>query len=203
MSGSVSELRLTPDKERSNMKFIKNIVGFAIGFILVSSLFYLIRGGGGKLEEFKPYRSDEGRFSILLPGEPERMVQKVDTPFGALELIMYQAGSKKIGFMVGYADYPQKMFESADIEKMLDDARDGAVQNIQGKLIDEKVLDFHGNPGRELEIKVPNKATIKSRIILIGTRLYQVMVVSESKSALRKNCPKFFESFKVDGLSDD
>ena len=184
------------------MKFIKNIIGFAIGFIIVSSIFYLVRGEG-KPEEFKAYRSDEGRFSILLPGTPERTVQKVNTPVGILEFIMYQTGSDRIGFIAGYVDYPPKMFEDADIESMLNGARDGAVQNVVGELKDEKVLDFHGNPGRELEINVPNKAIIKSRIILIGTRLYQTMAVSKSKNALRTNCPKFFDSFKVDGLSDD
>jgi hypothetical protein len=97
-------------------------------------------------------------------------------------------------------DYPKEMFENADIKKMLDGARDGAVRNVNGILEDEKVLDFHGNPGREAEIKIPEKATVKVRIILIGNRLYQVMVVSESKTELDKNCPEFFDSFKVDGI---
>lgn len=183
------------------MKFIKNIIAVVIGVIVVSSIFYFIRGGGGKPEEFKPYRSDEGRFSISLPGKPERMVQKVDTPQGVLEFVMYQAGSNEIGFIAGYVDYPPKMFEDVDIEKMLDVARDGAIQNVKGKLKKEKVLDFHGNPGRELEIKVPNKAILKSRIILIDCRLYQVTAISESKRTLNINCPKYFDSFKVDGLN--
>ncbi len=181
------------------MKFLKNIVGFAIGFVVVSSIFYFIRGGD-KLKGFEPYHSEEGRFSVLLPDEPERKLQKVDTPIGTLYFIMYSAGSEQIDFLVGYVDYPPTMFENADIEKMLDGARDGAVRNVNGILENEKVLDFHGNPGRELEIKVPEEATIKTRIILIGTRLYQVMAVGESKRVLNKNCPQFFGSFKVDGI---
>lgn len=181
------------------MKFIKNIIGFAIGLAVVSGLFYYIRGGD-KLTEFKPYHSDEGKFSVLFPGEPEKELQQVNTSIGPLEFIMYQAGSEKIGFIVGYVDYPKQMFENVVLEKMLDGARDGAVQNVNGTLKYEKVLDLHGNPGRELEINVPNKATVKVRIILIGNRLYQVMAVSESKKALKKNCPKFFDSFKVDGI---
>lgn len=184
------------------MKLIKNIIGFAIGLVIIASIFYLMRGDGGKLEEFKPYRSDEGSFSILLPGKPNRTVQKIETSVSPLEFVMYQAGSDEIGFIAGYVDYPDMMFENVDIEKMLDGARDGAVQNVKGKLLNEKVLDFHGNPGRELEIEVPNKATLKSRIILIDCRLYQIMAVSDSKSTLNANCPKFFDSFKVDGLDE-
>ncbi len=184
------------------MKFIKNIVGFLIGFIVISGIFYFIRGGGGgKLEGFEPYHSAEGRFSILFPGKPERKLQKENTQIGKLEFVIYQAGSKEIGFIVGYVDYPQKMFENVDIEKMLDGARDGAVRNVNGELESEKALDFHGHPAREFEIKVPEEATVKSRIILIGNRLYQVMAVSESKSVLKKNCPKFFASFEVDGIN--
>jgi len=182
------------------MKFVKNLIGFLTGVIVISSLFYLSRGG--KLEDFKPYRSVEGRFSILLPGKPERELQQVDTSTGALEFIIYQAGSEKIGFVVGYVDYPQKMFENVDIKQMLDAARDGVVQKVNGKLEYEKALDFHGNTGIEIEIKVPKKATIKARVILIGNRLYNLMAVSESKRTLNKNCPKFFDSFKVDGMNE-
>ena len=183
------------------MKFIKNIIGFAIGFVIISGIFYYMRGGG-KLEGFEPFHSDEGRFSILFPGEPERKLQQEKTPIGTVEFVMYQAGSKEIGFMVGYVDHPQSMFEgpNVDIEEMLDGARDSAVQNVKGILENEKVLDFHGNPGREIEIKVPKKATIRVRVVLIGNRLYQVMAVSESKSALKEKAPKFFDSFEVDGI---
>ncbi len=181
------------------MKFIKNIIAVAIGLVVVLGLYYF-SGSGVKLEEFKPYRSDEGRFSILLPDEPEREIQKVDAPIGTLEFIIYQAGSERMGCVVGYVDYPQKMFENVDIKKMLDGARNGVVEKVNGKLKYEKVLDFHGNTAREFEIKVPEKATIKARVILIGNRLYHLMAVSASKKVLDKNCPKYFDSFKVDGL---
>jgi len=180
------------------MKFIKNIIGFLIGFAVVSGIFYLI-GGGDKLKGFEPYHSEEGRFSGLFPGQPERELKEMNTPIGTLDFIMYSAGSKKIGFIVGYVDYPQETFKNADIEKMLDGARDGAAQNVNGILENERVLDFHGNPGREIEIKVPKKATIKARVILIGNRLYQVMAVSESNSILEEKSPDFFDSFEVDG----
>jgi len=97
-------------------------------------------------------------------------------------------------------DYPPEMFENADIEKMLDGARDDAVRNVGGILKNEKAFDFYGNAGRELEIKVQKKATLKVRIILIGNRLYQMMAVSESKRALKKMTPEFFDSFKVDDV---
>ena len=181
------------------MESIKKVIGFVIGFAVISVIIYFVRGGD-KLKEFEPYHSKEGRFSVLFPGEPERKLQQVDTPAETLEFVMYSAGSKKTGFIVAYVDYSQEMMKNADIKKMLDGARDGAVRNINGRLEKEKVLDFHGKPGRELEIMAPKKAIIKARLILIGNRLYQMMAISQSNRILEEKTPEFFDSFKVDGV---
>ncbi len=181
------------------MKSMKYIIGFAIVFIAGSWIIYFM-SGGDELEGFKRYNSKPGRFSVLFPGQPRKESKKMDTAAGKLEFIMYRAGLKEIGFVVGYVDYPKEMFKKADIKKMLDSARDGAVKSVKGTLEDEKVLDFHGNPGREVEIKVPKKAITKARVFIIGNRLYQVMAVSESKKILDEKGPKFFDSFKVKGV---
>ncbi len=178
------------------MKSIKYIIGFAIVFIAASWVIYFM-SGGDELEEFKAYNSKPGRFRVLFPGPPRKVSKKIDTAAGELEFIMYRAGSKEIGFVVGYVDYPKEMFENTNINKMLDGARDGAVKSVKGTLEDDKAFDFHGNLGREFKIKVSKKAITRARVIIIGNRLYQVMTVSESKKVLDEKSPKFFDSFKV------
>jgi len=181
------------------MEYVKKIIGFVIGFAVISGIFYFVRGGD-KLKEFRPYHSEEGRFSVLFPGEPESKTEQVETPAGTLEFVMHSAGSKKTGFVVAYVDYSHEVMKNADAKKMLDGARDGAVRNVNGRLEKEKVLDFHGKPGRELEIIVPKKAIIKARLILIGNRLYQMMAISQSSGILEEKTPEFFDSFRVDGI---
>lgn len=174
-------------------KVIGYVVGFAVAYFLVSFLF-----SRDKLKPFAMFRCDEGSFSVLFPGEPERGVQSLNTQAGKINLVMYNAGSKKSGFVVGYADYPEKIVRESDPNKMLDGARDGAVGNVGGELIDEMVLDSYGYPARELEINVPRKATVRARLVLVGNRLYQIMVVSKSKAVLEDKGTEFFDSFKID-----
>lgn len=181
------------------MEYVKKIIGFVIGFAVVSGIFYFVRGGD-KLKEFEPYHSEEGRFSVSFPGEPESKTEQVETPVGTLEFVMYSAGSRKTGFIVAYVDYSQEVMKDADAKKMLDGARDGAVRNVNGRLGTEKELDFYGKPGKEFEILAPKNAIIKARLILIGNRLYQMMAISQSRDILEEKTPMFFDSFRVDGV---
>jgi hypothetical protein len=181
------------------MGSLKKLIGYAIGFLLVSGVIYLIKGGD-KLKEFEEYYSADGRFSVLFPGEPEESLQSVRTAVGQINLVMLTAGSKTSAFVVGYADYPRNVVESSDPEEMLDGARDGAVGNVGGRLTDETTLDFHGHPAREIRVEVAKKTSIRARVILIENRLYQVMVVSKSARILDGKGSEFFDSFTVDGV---
>ena len=181
------------------MEFLKKLLGFVVGFAVVSGGIYLVRGGD-RLKKFEPYHSDQGQFSVLFPGKPTKKLQSVSTPVGEIDLWMFSAGSKKSGFAVGYGDYPQKIINESDPAKLLDGTRDGAVSNVLGSLVNETELDFHGYPARELEIEVPQKATVRARLILIDNRLYQVMVVSQSARILDRKGSEFLDSFRVDGI---
>lgn len=174
-------------------KIIGYVVGFAVAYFLVTFLF-----GRDKLEPFSLFRCDEGSFSVFLPGEPKRSIQSIDTPAGRIDLVMYNAGSKKSGFVVGYADYPEEAVKDSVPKKMLDGARDGAVANVGGELIDEMELDSYGYPARELLINVPRKAKIRARLVLVDNRLYQAMVISKSSAVLEDKGTEFFDSFKID-----
>ncbi|MHC4621910.1 MAG: hypothetical protein ACYTEQ_29580, partial [Planctomycetota bacterium] len=161
------------------MESLKKVIGFVIGFAVVSLAIHFIRGGD-KLKAFEPFRSHEGRFSVMFPGKPKKTLQSVNTPAGEIAVVTFFAGSKESGFAVGYSDYPQQAIDASDPVQMLDGARDGAVTNAGGELEDENVIDFHGRPAREIQIRVPDKINIRARLILIDNRLYQVMVLSPS-----------------------
>ncbi len=180
------------------MGLLKKSIGFVIGFAVVYGAIHLI-GGDDELKEFESYHSDEGRFSALFPGKPTKIMQSMDTPAGKVELVMYQGGAEETGFIVGYCDYPQEVIDKPNLQKILDGARDGAIRNIQGELIEETKLEFHGYIGREIKIKAPQDLIIKARMILIDNRLYQVMVVSPSADIIEEKGAEFLESFSVDG----
>lgn len=174
----------------------KKVIGYVVGFLIASGVIYVIRGGD-KLKPFELYRSEEGRFSVLFPGEPKKNIKLLNTIAGKIDLVMYTAGSKKSGFVVGYADYPEEAVKDPEPQKMLDGARDGALSNVRGELVDETVLDFQGYPARELEIDVPRRGTVRARLIIVGNRLYQMMVISPSDNILYEKGTEFFDSFEI------
>ena len=182
------------------MERFKGIIGFAIGFVVVYAGIHYFRGLGDKLPQFKQFRCDDGRFSVLLPGKPERQNQSLDTPLGKIDLVTYMAGSRKAGCAVAYADYPEQHINSTDPQKLLDGSRDGAITNVGGQLISETRIDFHGKPAREILIEVPNKAFINLRLFLIGPRLYQLMFIAPNNQGYEQDISKFFESFTVDDI---
>ena len=52
------------------MNRLKGVIGFAVAFIIVCVAIYIYTGNN-KLAPFKEFRSNEGRFTVLMPGKPE------------------------------------------------------------------------------------------------------------------------------------
>jgi len=181
------------------MSNIKRIAGFAVGFIIVF-LIIQIFSSTDKLPPFKEFRSTEGRFTVLMPGKPKRERQNADTAVGKVETIMFTAGPRKAVCIVAYSDYPEALISRAVPDKVLDGARDGAVNNINGKLISEKNISFHGLPARDLQIEIPNKAFVNARLILKSPRFYQLMFIAPTNKSHEQDITKFFDSFKIDGV---
>jgi hypothetical protein len=179
------------------MDIVKRIAGFIIGFVVVYFAIQMFKGGD-KLAPFKEFRSDEGRFTVLMPGKPE--LQNQVTPVGKVNMIMYMAGSNKAGCAVAYADYPAQLINSTDPQKILEGAKNGAIKNISGRLISEASIDFHGLPAKEVHIEIPNKAFVTARFILASPRFYEIMFIAQKDKGHEQNISKFFNSFTIDGV---
>ncbi|MBN1392722.1 MAG: hypothetical protein JW947_07960 [Sedimentisphaerales bacterium] len=182
------------------MEYLKKGIGFVAGFVIVYAAIYLISGRGDLLKGFKPYHAEDGRFTASFPGEPTKKTQLLYTPTEQLDFVTYEAGSARSGFVVGYCDYSQEVTDKYEPQQMLDVSVIGAVKNVQGELMEERELDFHGHPGKEIKIKAPDDLIIRARLILVKNRLYQVMAASSSAKVVEKKGTEFFESFRVDGL---
>jgi len=181
------------------MDLVKRIAGFAIGFIVVYLLIHTFTGSD-KLAQFKEFRSDEGRFTVLMPGKPKAQNQTLDSPVGKVDMVMYMVGSRKVGCAVAYADYPQQLINSTDPQKILEGAKNGAVKNVSGRLVSETSIDFHGLPARDVVIEVPNKAFITARFILVGPRFYELMFIAQTDKGHEQDISRFFDSFAIDGV---
>jgi hypothetical protein len=143
------------------------------------------------------FTSTEYKFKATFPGSP-----KVDeqTALG-VKFKMFSTDSRNGGVAVGVADMPIPPNEAeAEIQKRLDGARDGAIQNVGGKQRSSDRITLDGKyPGREFsaDLTKPANAQLRARIYLVGTRLYQVLVVGTSNYVNSAEANTFLNSFKL------
>jgi hypothetical protein len=148
----------------------------------------------------KQFNSPDNSFTVMLPKAVKEEKQTVNTQIGPIEFLSYNAKAKHQEFGVAYSDYPASYITTTDPVTLLDGSRDGAVRNIQGNLLSETIINIKGHPGRELRIEGPQKMILKSRIYLVGNRLFQIMAISKPDHSFDKKIDEVFNSFKINEI---
>jgi len=164
--------------------------------LFVFAILVSLLAGGCSLFAWKEFKSTKGQFSLTLPGTPKEQTETINTQAGDIDLHLFLLEKSDIAYMVGYSDYPEDLLKVAKPQQILDGARDGAVSNVKGELLQEKTATLKGHKGREIKIKT-EKGIIRARLFLVGSRLYQLMVITGKEKALSKNIEKSFDSFKI------
>lgn len=144
------------------------------------------------------YKSVGGRFSILFPKDPKEEKQTTDTDVGSIDSYSFTVEDKSIVYMVTYNDYPADAMISADVDTVLDGARDGALNSTNSKLISETKIQIDGYSGREIKAQTSkDNMIIVSRIYLVKNRLYQILALATHENCDNSSYIKFFNSFKL------
>lgn len=152
---------------------------------------------------WKQFSSQEGGFSVLMPGKPTEVKQTVKAKSGAIEIHMFTVERQQdaVKYVVGYADYPDSYIQILNrnnlVEKALDNGRNTALKNARGTLLSEQKISLGSNSGREINYNKPGNKFVKHRIYLVNKRLYQVSVetTKEKQKYLTKSMTGFFNSF--------
>lgn len=139
-------------------------------------------GGTGKAAP-PVFTSPAGRFTIAAPADFVETQQTLESPSGTILFYIYTAQQGDAAFMASYCDYPEEIVGAwPDPQKGLDAVRDGALANINGRLVLENVVSLAGHPGREIVadavLEDGSSITVKARFFMVGNRLYQVMVLA-------------------------
>ncbi len=155
-------------------------------------------------EELFPYRwqifnSPDGKFSINLPGKPiveeDQQISVAGGDVATTHGVSTQANDHVV-YNCTYVEYPSLITKSPD--EVLTNARDGGLKNVQGTLISEKRTTVDGHPARDIQARARENSAYDTRLILVGKRMYMLMVVDTGKpSRDGKNIQKFFDSFKT------
>jgi len=146
---------------------------------------------------WKTFVSNDKAFTVHFPTEPNRESDVLNPPSGKVELIQYTSKHKDILYAVMYGDYSSNALVGMTSEQLLDNARNGAVENVQGKLLSEVIISKGNYPGREITVKVEPNTVLTAQIILKENRVYQLLVVTPSDKLFTSQRREFFDSFKI------
>lgn len=145
-----------------------------------------------------PYTSEAMGYSVTFPAKPNVKDETVDLGDGqSAKMNTVQILAANAIFDVTVAEYPKGTVQSIGEDKVLDNARDGAVANAPGPLISEAKIDFAGRPARELTIDMSMNHVSRNRIFVIGDRLFNVGAVAAKDKTKSEAIEVFFSSFKL------
>ena len=142
--------------------------------------------------------SEEGHFSIMMPGKPLQNIERVQTQLATIEVHFFAIEYDNIAYVVTYSDYPQDYVEHVDIKDLLDQSRDGFVSSVKGRLLSDKYISYEGYPGIESMIESQDaNAILLSRRYIVDSRLYQLIVIGSKENTSPDSFSSFFDSFTL------
>ncbi len=164
------------------------------------SVFFATAGCGGSSTP-APYTNEAGNYRVLTVGSTKNSQQKVPSPAGELNLFaMENIDANKTTRTVIYTDYPVQLMQSKGPEAMLE----GGVRGMGGQwnIESQKPIVLDGHPGRELQFSlsgpnVPEKGAGRARLYLVGSRLYQVIIVGPASKVTAAELSDFVSSFEL------
>ena len=122
---------------------------------------------------WKEITSDAGRFSVLMPGQPQQTVQEFG---GKNPAHMTKLKTTAAVYMVWYRDYPLVVTDPERIKLLLTFTRDYTLQGTKGKLLAEADITLGDIIGHESTMEMPEGLIWKLRGYLVGKRFYQVSI---------------------------
>lgn len=168
---------------------VRPFVALALVAVLIAA-----PGCGKPMTDFA---SAQYKFKTKFPGAPK----EESKPMAGTTLKMFATESRNGAFMVGVADMPIPANESDEmLQNRLDGAQAGAIGNVGGTLKDSKKVTLAGkHPGRDFTATITKPVTglIRAQVYLVGTRMYQVMVVGTESFVKSADADLFFSSFAL------
>lgn len=174
----------------------------AILLVVVATV--LQAGGDPPKSGWKTFQSPEGKFSILMPGEPQKTVLRTPTDYGPSEVTWYIYKGRTGALSASFMDYPEAA-ANVDRATLMENGIVGAVRKLRGKLISERKVKAGDQPGREWIVEIPpgmhqaipNGGIYRVRGFQVGRRLYQVVAAVPQELADSRDINRFLASFKL------
>jgi hypothetical protein len=148
--------------------------------------------------ELVEFKSEEGKFSIKLPGKPEHEVVEVGNDKGKQHQFTVDLGRGV--YLISYQDNPKLEGSTPkQLAAALEVGRDQLKKTFQGELLENKTLTLgKTHPGLDSRWTIPAaNGEARCRFYMVGTRLYQIMAIGVPDFANSADATQVIESFKL------
>jgi hypothetical protein len=146
------------------------------------------------------FTSREGKFSIALPGAPQKQEQAAQTPLGPMQLHLFMIASSNGVYLAGYADADFLAAASNDaktISSILAGTVAGLASSLKGTVLEEGELQTERYTGRQARLQLPGELSANLRIFLLNGRIYQLILIHQQGKTGAPEFKQFFPSFRV------
>ena len=148
-----------------------------------------------------PYNSAAGGFKVVFPSKFDTFTSKAgdDTTARSVTSSMASKGSDQFG--VTYSDFPSS-FLADGAAAVLGKARDQVVAGIKGTVVSSAASTFGKHPALDV-VATGTASAVKgeyhAKFVLVGTRIYEVLVIRNDTKASDERMLDFFDSFELTG----
>jgi hypothetical protein len=170
-------------------------VRYAI-LVLLTGLI-LVVACGGKDTGWQQIKSKEGGFAIMMPGDPDYLVDTVGTPVGKVAYPSYAVDIEDNYYLVGYSDMPKSLVARAPADIIIEGSCRGVLSEAGGRQVASKLLKKDKYLGREITAEISGgEQVMKIRSYLVGNRLYLIFASAPPSDTIG-NFGRFLDSFEL------
>ena len=147
--------------------------------------------------EWTDFTPDGGRFVVALPGRPAVERDSNWTPVGYVYMTKYWLRVGDALVAVEVHDIPPVASALISDDRILDQARDALLRDVDGTLIEGRATVFQGAPARDFLYRLPGPAQLLERVlaVLVDRRLYVVTGMARAPT-VEPDVSRFFASFR-------
>jgi len=153
-----------------------------------------VAAAGQAQAPWQKFTSEEGRFSVLMPGKPSPEKETKQSPHGPYTTYLFSARGDAQVFLVGWVDYaPTFRF---DVQKEIEANRDNFVKAVKGNLVGTTPIKLGTHPGVEFTAET-EQVVYRSRVYVVGRRPYQLVAARVKGTDEPSDVNRFFSSFEI------
>jgi hypothetical protein len=146
-----------------------------------------------------PVSSKVGGFYALMPGEAKYTTQPITIKDGStitMHSFIHETPDSKFAYGVTYADYHSSI-AGDNLDRLYNEMAQDCAQSINGRVV--LTTATIQNDYQALFVKIETATMLYyNKVILAGTKLYQVIFVMPKSATLPDTFVEFYESFRIE-----